>query len=352
MEPTKAPWAHPPAGAIDATPPAGLNSSSHAAAPMSALPTVAGPTSNLRATGKPVDLVVQALPKMPVPVDTKHAAQHFRPAERRITSQADLQKFLKSAALKDFMGFILALNEAAQGQPLSAQTTASSAINSMVNLLDTLNNWVDEIPPAKRALRYGNPAYREWFAKVHENAHSLLITVLPPELSQAAIELKPMLLDGFGNKTRIDYGTGHETTFCQLLYCLAKLGVFSEGDRLPLVSQVFAKYLTLMRKVQTTYWLEPAGSHGVWGLDDYQFLPFIWGSSQLNGHPSITPSSIHSQAVLDANAEDYLYLGCIKFVKQVNSGMVKMYQVEVLSKLPIMQHFLFGSLFLFGDEQA
>ena len=214
----------------------------------------AGPTSGLRATGKPVDLVVQAHPKMPSPVGTKHAAQQFRPAERRITSQADLQKFLKSAALKDFMGFILALNEAAQGQPLSAQTTASSAINSMVKVLDTLNSWVDEIPPAKQALRYGNPAYREWFAKVDDNAHSLLITVLSPELSQAAIELKPMLLDGFGNKTRIDYGTGHETTFCQLLYCLAKLGVFTEGDRLPLVSQVFAKYLTLMRKIQTTYW--------------------------------------------------------------------------------------------------
>lgn len=198
--------------------------------------------------------MVPANAKMPSPINAEQSAMQFRPAERRITSQADLQKFLKSMALKDFMGFILALNEAAQGQPLSAHTSASPAVNSMVQVLDTLNSWVDEIPPAKQALRYGNPAYREWFAKVADNADSLLRTILPPELSQAAIELKPVLLDGFGNKTRIDYGTGHETTFCQLLFCLAKLGAFTEQDRLALVSQVFAKYLRLMRKIQTTYW--------------------------------------------------------------------------------------------------
>lgn len=214
----------------------------------------AAPVSKLRATGQPVNLVVEADAKMPSPLNAKQSAPQFRPAEKRITNRADLQSFLKSSALKDFMGFILALNEAAQGQPVSAQTTASAAIDSMVSILDTLNDWVDEIPPAKQALRYGNPAYRDWFAKVDESTTQLLLTVLPSELSQATCELKPILLDSFGNKTRIDYGTGHETTFCELLYCLAKLGVFTENDRLPLVTHVFAKYLKLMRKVQTTYW--------------------------------------------------------------------------------------------------
>ena len=98
------------------------------------------------------------------------------------------------------------------------------------------------------------------------------------------------LRDAFGNQTRIDYGTGHETCFVVWLFCLSKLELIKQDDMAAVVLRVFTRYLTLMRKLQTVYMLEPAGSHGVWSLDDYQMLPFYWGASQLEMHGLVVRS--------------------------------------------------------------
>jgi serine/threonine-protein phosphatase 2A activator len=105
--------------------------------------------------------------------------------------------------------------------------------------------------------------------------------VLPPERKSAAEEISVYLEEGLGNSTRIDYGTGHEMSFVMFLCCLFRVGFFVDDDRAAAVLRVFARYLELSRKLQKTYKMEPAGSHGVWSLDDYQFVPFIWGSAQL-----------------------------------------------------------------------
>ena len=74
-----------------------------------------------------------------------------------------------------------------------------------------------------------------------------------------------------------------------------------------------------MRYLQSTYWLEPAGSHGVWGLDDYHFLPFYWGSGQLKGHKYIKPRAIHDPEVVEEYSKDYMYFACIQFINSVSS---------------------------------
>lgn len=308
----------------------------------------------------------------PQPVAVLTLPHEFVIPVKRITSPDDIRHFHSSASGQNFLGFVAALSQSVLRKKISdpLPVPISRTLDSLLAFLDTLSVWVDEIPPFPHPGRYGNPAFRMWHQRLQDTAEQMVVGLLPVgDLKPtAAIELAPYLLDSFGNSTRIDYGTGHETNFAAFLYCLARLGLLREEDYQALVLRVFVKYLELMRKLQTVYCLEPAGSHGVWGLDDYHFLPFIFGSAQLVDHKYMKPKSIHNQDIVENFSREYMYLGCIEFVKKVkkglfaehspmlddisavplwakvNSGMLKMYKAEVLEKVPIMQHFLFGSI--------
>ena len=114
--------------------------------------------------------------------------------------------------------------------------------------------------------------------------------------------------------------------------------------------------------------MEPAGSQGVWSLDDYQFVSFIWGSGQMVDHPRVKPKSIGDYEIAEMLAPDFHFYGCVKYIgtvktgpfsehsnqlwnvsgvplwSKVYTGLVKMYRAEVLCKFPVIQHSLFGSL--------
>lgn len=83
-----------------------------------------------------------------------------------------------------------------------------------------------------------------------------------------------------------------------------------------------------------TYTLEPAGSHGVWGLDDHSFMPYIFGSAQycpvisgdeampvegsLRGSPA--PEEITRKATVERYRATNMYFSAVGFINDVKTG--------------------------------
>jgi len=285
--------------------------------------------------------------------DIPSATQNFIIPKKEIHTVPDMGKWKRSQAYADYIGFILTLNEGVKGKKLTFEYKVSEAIEKLVTLLNTLDRWIDETPPVDQPSRFGNKAYRTWYAKLDEEAENLVATVVPTHLAAAVPEVAVYLKESVGNSTRIDYGTGHEAAFAAFLCCLCKIGVLRVDDQIAIVFKVFDRYLEVMRKLQKTYRMEPAGSQGVWGLDDFQFLPFIWGSSQLIDHPYLEPRHFVDEKAVNENHKDYMFLECILFITEmktgpfaehsnqlwnisavpswskVNQGLIRMYKAEV-----------------------
>lgn len=287
---------------------------------------------------------------------------------RRILSPADLTAWKTSPAYAKILGLILKINRAVRGVRIS-ESSPGERLLPLTTILTRLDALVDATPPVAMEgnRRYGNVAFRTLIERALEAVPELMAKAgLPRDL--CLLYLVPSL----GNPTRLDYGTGHELSFIAFLTGVVEVLTGEGGTDLGVEEYaamglaIFDQYLRLVRRVQATYSLEPAGSHGVWGLDDYQFVPFLWGSSQLAGQEEIAPAQILDGQVLARAGSEYLYLQAIEHIRslkrgrsfgehspllydltglpdweRINRGMVRMYQEEVLYKFPVVQHFEF-----------
>ncbi|KAH8918311.1 Phosphotyrosyl phosphatase activator [Atractiella rhizophila] len=304
---------------------------------------------------------------------------------KRILTPEHLKYFLGSNSYRQLEGFLKELNDAVQGVSLKQsedekkEGVTSATVNAVLDILDNIRALAESIPPIPNLKsRFGNPAFRDFHAALVAKSPSLHAS-LPNFPSEYEPELARYLTTSFGNEERIDYGSGMEINFLLWLYGLRHLGLLSNSkeESSHLVNLVFQHYLELMRYLQKTYWLEPAGSQGAFGLDDYQVLPFLFGSSQLIGHKYISPKSVRDSDLVNEYGNQYMYLGCIAFINSIktgatlrwhspllddltavrnwtklNAGMQKLHNEQVLGKLPVAQHFFFGSIWKWdGPEE-
>ena len=284
---------------------------------------------------------------------------------KKINEGHDVPVFLTSKAYGDIMIFLLQLNramfpsyvhesESDQKKDLhtwdlgSTEVIFSETVLRLRLLLEVLSRIIDEVPPDTGPRRFGNASFRKWYQIVEEQSTDLLSQYLPDPIleyaSQRSADVSPQaemssyFLGSFGSAQRLDYGSGHELSFLAFLGCIWKLGGFNNSDsgneEMGIVLGIIDPYLNLIRRLIKTYTLEPAGSHGVWGLDDHSFIPYILGSAQYGppispedqtptegsreGAPN--PADVAKKLAVDRERNRNLYFGAIGFIYDVKKG--------------------------------
>ncbi|KAI9755860.1 MAG: Serine/threonine-protein phosphatase 2A activator 1 [Lichina confinis] len=354
----------------------------------------------------------------------------FQAPSKKINDIPDVARFHNSQAYADIVTFLFQLNvsvfprQISPGEGVrrwesgSTEEELPQTVKRLRELIAKLESIIDEVPPDRGPRRFGNVSFRRWYGIVEERMKALLEEHLPESVLffEAGSrqerdggttdghfgpldEISGYFVGSFGSAQRLDYGTGHELSFLAFLAVIWRLGGFHGGSRPGahdstaqeagmqerlIVLGVMDPYFRLVRRLIKTYTLEPAGSHGVWGLDDHFFLPYIFGSAQycpaiasvterlpVEGSIEGAPEAldITKLSVVKRERMTNMYFAAVGFINDVkkgpfwehsrvlfdisgvsagwakiNKGMLKMYNVEVLSKFPVVQHFPFGGV--------
>jgi serine/threonine-protein phosphatase 2A activator len=203
------------------------------------------------------------------------------------------------------------------------------------------------------------PFSNHGFVPFHAALSSRRETLLGEVTADA--EVQEYFVRSFGNPNLVDFGTGHEFCFLAFLSSLFGAKVLGDADMASVVFDVFWAYWDVLIAILTKYRLEPAGTQGAWGLNDFVMLPFLFGSAQLVGQADVTPANVVDAAVARQRKEENAYSKWIDYVHQtksggfeehsrllfsltelpsfveINAGVLKMYEWEVMNKFCVFQ---------------
>ena len=134
---------------------------------------------------------------------------------KRIVSRAHLDHWIRSDTHQHVVDFISNLNSAVIGVTLSDPSIhTSEAVQAVLAILDEIEQLYHDTPPVDNGKsRFGNPAFRTFYDKLALRLDQLHRRLPNLDNSEYIPELGVYLQESWGNRTRVDYGSGMELNF-------------------------------------------------------------------------------------------------------------------------------------------
>ncbi len=223
-------------------------------------------------------------------------------------------KFTNTKAYKSLKNFIYSVDNSIKTE---------TQINSTNQFLIDVDEIIENTPLSTEPARFANAAMKTVIDKIYEITDNMY------------------LRESLGNKIRMDFGTGHELNFLCYLCTL-----YQSGDiKLNYVFPILKDYFRIVRKYLRKFNVEAAGARGCWSVDDYQLLPYVFGSSE-NFKLTTKINYIFSGAFYEAwsfREPTGLLKGiCTLDWPTINIKMLDLYDKEVFQKHVVTQHFIYS----------
>lgn len=155
----------------------------------------------------------------------------FGVPKKQILTQEQLESFKTTSTYDAIIQYITVLNEAVVGVKLGDEcepsdvsglaqkswsirlTRSLQSIDALLSILEAVGSIAKSTPPVENsASRFGNPAFKSFYDKVSEESR-ILHEKIPGLPKDAFKEVSTYFNESWGNRTRIDYGSGHELNF-------------------------------------------------------------------------------------------------------------------------------------------
>ncbi|KAH8409150.1 hypothetical protein KR009_009321 [Drosophila setifemur] len=245
---------------------------------------------------------------------------------KMVRNLEDLDRWVRSQAYYDTIAYISNTSMAIQGRRLSREYPITEQMRRICEIFDGLESLLVEHAPKVEEVESTPPgqvrslAYRLWMRHMVQHVFSKLDVAIRGKC-QHINELGQYLRRSFGNSSSLDFGPGNELMFLFFLCGLFRAGILMAEDTVAAALMLFRRYISLVRRLVTTYTL-PIAKNPRCSIDDYYVLPYLWGAAQLSVDPPFTPMNCEQPMVVETHRQEYIMVELIEHLQKTRGNQL------------------------------